>query len=245
VLHTRARAYAATGMWKEALADLRPLVEPPYSRAPTETVAEYALVLLQLGDAKGYSQTCQRLLQEFRTPENEPKSTIVSSEFGRQEVYQFGRAFDPRAAASGVWVCCLSSQALPDWKPLVQVAQNAAAKMPQDYIAARSWGAALHRAGQWEEARKRLEATGALRPQPSPSVWLYLAMTLHRQGQTEKAKEWLAKTRAWMEQSRQTKPGNGNPNEVSWDRLLWSERLALEMLEREAGQLIEDGPPKK
>jgi WD40 repeat protein/tetratricopeptide (TPR) repeat protein len=247
VLHTRSRAYAAMGRWRDALADLQPLVQSPFSRPSIETVLDYALILLQVGDAKGYAQACQRLLQEFSNPANEPKSTVVTSEFGYQEVHQYGQAFDTRAAASVVWVCCLSPQALPDWKALVQVARNAAAKAPQDYgyVAARALGAALHRAGQWDESRKQLEAAAAMRPQPSPSVWLYLAMTLHRQGQVEKAKERLAKARAWMEQSRQAKPGNAAANELSWDRLLWNERSALEILEREARQLIEEGPPKK
>jgi hypothetical protein len=70
-------------------------------------------------------------------------------------------------------------------------------------------------------------------------------MTLHRQGQTEKAKDSLAKARNWAERSRQAKPGTATPVELTTDRFPWTERPALELLEKEAGTLIEGESPSK
>jgi hypothetical protein len=84
-----------------------------------------------------------------------------------------------------------------------------------------------------------------LRKQPSPSVWLLLAMAQHRCQRKDQAKQWLSKARDWIAKARNAKPRGEGTDELSWKRLPWAEQLALEMLEREAGHLIEGELPKK
>jgi hypothetical protein len=76
-----------------------------------------------------------------------------------------------------------------------------------------------------------------LRKQPSPSVWLLLAMAQHRCQRQDEAKQWLSRARDWIAKARDAKP-TGEPDELTWGRLPWTERLALELLQDAAENLI-------
>jgi hypothetical protein len=109
----------------------------------------------------------------------------------------------------------------------------------KDYPFARAFGVALYRAGEYEGAVKQLEVARALRKEPSPAVWLFLAMAHQRCGRTAEARQWLGKARAWIDEARQRKPGG-----ALWERLPWGERLALDLLRSEADKLIPADAPK-
>ena len=143
-----------------------------------------------------------------------------------------------------VWVCCLSPDAQDFSRPL-GLAKHAAELEPKSYPVARAYGAALYRAKEYEAAVKPLETAAALHKQPSPSVWLLLAMAQHRCERKDQAEQWLSKARDWIAKARNAKPRGEGTDELSWKRLPWAEQLALEMLEREAGHLIEGELPKK
>src|SRR5262249_32654910 len=158
---------------------------------------DYALVLLELPDANGYRAACGTMLGKFA----DTRTTVVTSGFGNREVFIFGRSLDAQTAALIAWVCCLAPDAVPGWDPPLQLARRAAAADPEGYPSARALGACLYRAGRFEEAAKQLEAALPLHSgpgpadgvQPSPSVWLLLAMAQHGCKRPDQAKEWLGK----------------------------------------------------
>ena len=66
-----------------------------------------------------------------------------------------------------------------------------------EYVAARAHGAALLRASAYDEAVKVLEAAAASRPQPSPSVWLLLALAHAKLGDRDSASDYYEQVRPW------------------------------------------------
>jgi WD40 repeat protein/tetratricopeptide (TPR) repeat protein len=243
ILLGRGHARAALGEWKEAAKDLA-VVRSPFDESYPSDWLVYALVLLKQGDNAAYGAVCKGMLDRFANPRDEASSTVVTSEYGRREVYRYGRPFDPVGAATMVWTCCLSPNGAPDVATVLRLARRAAESDRQEYLLARAYGAALYRAREYEAAVKQLEAAAALRKQPSPSVWLLLAMAQERCQHKDQAKELLTRARDWMARARAAKPGTEDPEELTWDRLRWTERLALEFLEHEAAQQIEVSPGK-
>jgi tetratricopeptide (TPR) repeat protein len=164
--------------------------------------------------------------------------TVVSTDFGARGVYRFGAPFDVQAAVRVAWTCALSPNTVGDSKQAVEVlelAQKAAKRAPEDYPAARSLGAALHRAGKHAEAVEQLQAALALRKTPSPSVWALLALSHHALEDKEKARHWLDRVDTWLEDVRKAPPDGQAP---MWDRLPWTERFAVQALHREAAALL-------
>jgi tetratricopeptide (TPR) repeat protein len=242
ILFGRGYARAALGQWKEAAADFQ-IVQNPFAETTAEMWIDDALLLLKLGNGRASAGVCRRMLDKFANPQDEARSTVVTHEYGRQEVHSFGRPFNPQAAAAMTWACCLSPDALPDWTRPLQLARQAAALRPKDYPCARALGAALYRAKEYDAAVKQLEAALAVRKDPSPSVWLYLAMAQQRRGQTEEARQWLKMARDWIKQARNP-GGGGGQDRVHWERLPWPEQVALELLQAEATRLIPEGGPR-
>jgi eukaryotic-like serine/threonine-protein kinase len=241
ILIGRGYARAGLGQWTKAADDLKVVASPFESSSPSDW-ATYALVLLKKGDMRGYQLACKRMLDQFSKPADRFRSTIVTTNFGRREVFSFGKPFDPEAATTMVWVSCLSPDAR-DFSRSLGLAKRAALLEPKHYVVARAYGAALYRANENEAAVKQLESAARMREQASPSVWLLLAMAQQRCQRTDQAKQWLARARDWSAKAHNTK--SAGTNALTWNRLPWPERLALEMLEREASHLIEGGSRKK
>jgi tetratricopeptide (TPR) repeat protein len=120
---------------------------------------------------------------------------------------------------------------------VLDLAYRAVSADPRDYVYARALGAALYRAGQNEAALRQLNAAAALRPIPSPSVWLFLALTHHRLGHTDEARRQLEQATRWIQEARQRKPDEKGQM-LTWVGLPWTERVALEALHREAQKEI-------
>ena len=101
-------------------------------------------------------------------------------------------------------------------------------------------GAVLYRAGQYQEALKRLtEAEAAYQPDEEKQ-WagayncLFLAMAHQRLGDVTEAKKWHDRAVQWIEQQTQKKPeasAAANPSS-------WHQRLTLQLLRREAEELL-------
>src|SRR5262249_59156798 len=90
--------------------------------------------------------------------------------------------------------CTLAGDALPDLKPLLRQAEKAVADGPGSAADLRRLGALLYRAGQYEEAQRRLQEAARVRGQePDPRDWLLLAMAGQRLGRGEEGKTWLGK----------------------------------------------------
>jgi WD40 repeat protein/tetratricopeptide (TPR) repeat protein/tRNA A-37 threonylcarbamoyl transferase component Bud32 len=207
----RGLARAELGQWEEAARDYAKAAQ---TERTLDLWRDYAMVCLARGDDEGYRDICKRLL-EF-----------------------LNKQFDAEAAILVTWLCVLAPDAVADFAPVLNLAQKGVGKKPiTQYVPARTLGAALVRAGKYPQGVKQLEAALTLRKDPSPTVWLFLAMAQHHSQRPEEAKKWLAKARAWIAQTRKTKPDRKDV--LTWDRIPWTERLALEELQREAEKLIE------
>jgi tetratricopeptide (TPR) repeat protein len=141
---------------------------------------------------------------------------------------------DPVLAANLAWTCSLAPGGTADPKQVVLLASTAS-NGRASYSGQRAEGAALYRAGKFQEAIERFTAALKLRKGPAPTVWLFLAMAHQRLKQPEEAKEWLEKARKRIEELRRQKPGEGG------DKVPWKERLALTVLQREAEALVKEG----
>jgi tetratricopeptide (TPR) repeat protein len=159
------------------------------------------------GDAAGYRRACTGMLERF------------------------GRTGSPNNLA---WACSIAPDALVDPVQAVQLAERAYAQA-KDSITRNTLGAALYRAGRFDEAVEKLnqneETHGAF-------DWFFLAMAHQRLGHAEPARHFLDKALAGFEQYTQ-------PNaKVPWWRdrsLTFDQRLELQLLRREAETLIK-GP---
>jgi eukaryotic-like serine/threonine-protein kinase len=209
----RGSAYAEHDQWEEAGADFAKAVylnesEPLY-------LYREALARLQLGDVTDYRQICAAALARL----------------------------DPARKADDVrwpvWTCVLAADAVADWDEPLRLAGKAAADNPKSYRALNLHGAVLYRAGQYREALERLtEAEQAYLPDDgklnvAAYNWLFLAMAHSRRGHVEEAKKWHAKAIQWIDQETQKSKEPGAANSLPWNR-----RLTLQLLRREAEELL-------
>jgi serine/threonine protein kinase/Flp pilus assembly protein TadD len=156
LLEDRAAAYAHLGQWKSALTDWVKIRE---LRPNDARVGQWVAALqLQTGDADGYRQTCADLLKRFSATR------------------------DAGTAETVVRACVLAPDALPEPARAVDLAERATradAGRPTCRVAR---GAALYRAGKWDEA------AGALRGATDPLGRLFLVMSEARLGHADQAR---------------------------------------------------------
>jgi tetratricopeptide (TPR) repeat protein len=168
----------------------------------------YALLRLHLAGRDAHRTACADMLTRFQ---NSP---------------------DLMAAYWTAWACTLTPDAVPDWKPVVDLAEKTLAADPKDCDKLQLLGAALYRAGRFEEALKRLtEAEAAFKDAQNPRStviysWLFQAMTRHRLGQAAEARRLFEKAAKVIDQPLEQFKG-----ETAKD---WSRRLTLQLWRREA-----------
>jgi hypothetical protein len=136
-----------------------------------------------------------------------------------------GKTTDPAPANIVAWSCVLVPDAVADREAPIRLAEAALARCSEgeksDVL--NSLGAALYRAGRFEEAIRRLNESSKTRgDEGGPKGLAFLAMAHHRLGHQDDAKHWLDKLIA----SRV----NGVPG--SWDD------IEIRILRREAESLI-------
>jgi WD40 repeat protein/tetratricopeptide (TPR) repeat protein len=124
LFRARGHTLAEQGLWDEAGKDLG----RAYALLPSDAEIGYerALLLLKEGEQQGYRLTCRGLVERF------------------------GR--DGASARWAVRACLLSPDASVASGQLLELAQRAAASQPEDPNLRALVGAALCRAGRWEEA---------------------------------------------------------------------------------------------
>ena len=129
------------------------------------------------------------------------------------------------------WACSLASNAVDDYSPVIVLARKAVDSEPENAQYLTGLGAVLFRAGQFDEAQKTLlqSLDKAADEKTSPSYAHYfLAMTEHRRGKTEEAKRHLQTANELAESELATSP-------------VWNRRLTLELLRKEAQQMLAAG----
>lgn len=217
--HMRACVYADLGQWAKAASDWRKAVE----LQPGAPYFRYSMILSRLGrgDVAGYRTECARMLEDF------------------------GNKAD--TAYWVAWTCILAPRAVADLTRPVQLAQLALRSQPKSMVHLGTLGAALYRAGRFEEAIRRLtEANGIWekaggKGTSSPAYgWFFLAMAHHRLGNAEEARKWLDRAVQRVKRATNEKAVPPPP------RLPWNRRLTFELLRREAEALIGQAPaPRK
>jgi tetratricopeptide (TPR) repeat protein len=92
------------------------------------------------------------------------------------------------------WSCVLGPDAVSDMSRIVQFAQRAVASNSSNAAYVNTLGAALYRAGRYEEAIDKLQRSMSLNGgQGIPEDWFFLAMAYYKLGEKEKGQEWLTK----------------------------------------------------
>jgi tetratricopeptide (TPR) repeat protein len=138
---------------------------------------------------------------------------------------QFGRTSNAWSAEQVAWVCALGPEGTADAQVPVQLAEAALKGAPETnkagYLIA--LGAALYRAGRYDEAVRRLaEGIQARGGESVPADWAFLAMAHHRLGHRAEVRRWLDRLQRYQPDS---------------DQGFWSE-LEIRLLRREAEAVI-------
>jgi WD40 repeat protein/tetratricopeptide (TPR) repeat protein len=209
----RGWAHADRGQWDKASADF---VKATECKEP-DGEAWYARALLHLrdGDQGGYRKICADMLERFGT--------------------------------GAVWTCTLTPNSGADPARIVSLAEKALVNSPRDH-----WhvnpnhgdvhrvGAALYRAGRFEEAVKRLTEATALNAHPYRTnmlcTWFFLAMAHHRLGHAEEARRWLEQASRATEDA--LKPPEKSSTAAGAIPPDWARKLTLQLLRQEAARLL-------
>lgn len=209
----RAAAYCGLGQYDKAREDL--LQARKLAAKGGNLLYRLALLHLKLGDGPAYHRECQAMLDS-------PGGAT------------------PEAVRLAAWSCVMgpNSEASPD--RVVKLAETLVAQNPKSRSDQTILGAALYRAGRFQEAVRQLDQAVALPAepfQPPEYTWFFLAMAHQRLGHGVEAKQWLDK-------ARQPKEPKNKDAHMPWNR-----RLTLQILRDEAEALLggkeEKAPPEK
>ncbi len=169
-------AHAELGQWQQAAPRLARVIAAP--NAHPSFWHAYALLQLQLGERREYSNTCATALQRF------------------------GKAASPQVANAVASLCALAPDAVPDLAPAVKLAQAAVRSLPRDSTARSTLGAILYRAGKYKEAVSDLSEASKRNDKGRTAInFVFLAMAHHQLGQPEDARKWLEKAVQAAEQA--------------------------------------------
>jgi hypothetical protein len=175
VVERDARAQVAQADWKAAAQRYSRMFEnQPIDNG--ELGFESAAVLLLAGDKEGYQLRCAELLEKSGT-------------FGIRS-YHVARA------------CTLAPDSVKDFAVPAQKAADEL-KRSREFWSLTEQGALACRAGRYDEAAERLEASLKADMQPGTAVlnWLWLALVEHHRGKPNEARAWLEKTTTWMDKA--------------------------------------------
>ncbi len=126
---------------------------------------------------------------------------------------RYGTATNPETANTVAWTCVLGPDAIADREAPVRLAEAALAALPpaEKPNVMNTLGAALYRAGRFEESIRWLEEGIRNRGGKSlPQDWAFLALAYHQLGHRAEALRWLDRFR--------TDRAEPNPN-AFWNAL--------------------------
>jgi tetratricopeptide (TPR) repeat protein len=228
LLPRRAKAHWSLGHWEHAIADYTSLIEtnPDPESAELYLWTNRALLRLQTKDLEGYRADCLEILHHLES---------------RADI-------DLTLAVNLARTCVLIPRAVPDPTRVVHLAERAVAD-PSDnsfahYPRLRTLGAALIRAGRYEEAILRLnEAIKAdqRRNGGEPFEWLFLALAQHHLGHDSRAVDQLAKATTWINRAESGLLTDTEPGIPRWIFNIQRDRILIELrtLRNEAEALIQ------
>jgi serine/threonine protein kinase/tetratricopeptide (TPR) repeat protein len=207
---------AATGQEREAERVWQTLADRIATRLSLLRVVgwyEYALLRSHLGQREKYQDACAQLLERFGPSANAADAYLIA------------------------WTSVLAPDAVADWTRPMQLAEKAHASDAKNPHRINLLGAVLYRAGRFKEAAQRLaeadEADEAFQAAPGTRSNVacnrfFQAMAQHRLGRTREAGDWLKKAVQAMDESKA----------ASDLTMPWNRRLTLQLLRREAEELL-------
>jgi tetratricopeptide (TPR) repeat protein len=207
----RAQIHAKSGQLDQAKADSAKAIE----LSPDDVVLRYweALARLTAGDLSEYRGACAAMLDRF------------------------GHTDNPDVAHWLAWSAVLGPRAVDDPNRAIALAEAALGRNPGNGWFSNTLGAALYRAGRFDDAVAKLNqvntaweqaATKPVNYSPAYS-WFFLALAHHRLGHADEARRWLDQAVTWMEREIKNSPP-------------WNRRLTLELLRREAESAVNESP---
>ncbi|MHB9080189.1 MAG: protein kinase domain-containing protein [Pirellulaceae bacterium] len=179
----------------------------------------YQLALLQAGagDAAGQAATCQKMLERFGAPDQ-----AVSE-----------------AANFAAWACAVSPGVLSDYAATESLAQRFVDAHIAQPLAHTTLGAVYLRSGKPDAAVPALVLADELNGPDDPTsatasayAWYLLAIAHGQLGQLDDARRWHERATSWMTAARAEQ---AQGTRAPWP---WNRRLTLELLEREAAQVL-------
>jgi tetratricopeptide (TPR) repeat protein len=211
----RGRAYAELEDWQKAAEAF----ERAITLKPEDPRAWYHLALLDLqrGDCAGYRKVCSKLLDRIDQPAS------------RDDVYWIAST------------CILAPDGVADWTKLVKLVEKVEAGNGKDYDSITNLGAVLYRAGRFQEAAQRLteaDAAFAQTPRSRNTIiynWLFQTMAQSRLGHAAEAAGWIDIAVRAIDEPSQEAAQDATTN-------TWNRRLTLQMLRREAEELMKKNP---
>ncbi|MFL5339232.1 MAG: protein kinase domain-containing protein [Gemmataceae bacterium] len=195
----RARAAAEQADWPRAAADFAAVL----AEQPDDVALQISAALAKLaaGDRTGYRRACAALARQ-------------------------GKAAGGDTAQRLAWLCVLAADE-GEAATALELADRAKAARPDAEGGEALRGAALFRAGKWQDALRALQASqAAADPGDAVRAWLYLAMTEARLKQPDEARRWLTRARTWLDRHA------GEPT------VSWRQRLELTLLRGEAEAML-------
>jgi hypothetical protein len=210
----RGYLYASAARWADAAAE--------FARATSLQPDEARLWLFQAvaqaaaGQHSACRQTCNSMLTRFdKTNDLTSTCHVVRTCVLLED-----------SAASGS-----TRPATPSVR-LIELARLAA---PHGYFGAYVEGAALYRAGQYEEALRCFDAMSELYHRRAWD-WCFLAMTHHRLAHAHEARRCLAEAARWIDDANRADLDDIVGNSPAWGD--WAERVEYPLLLREAEELV-------
>ncbi|MBI2827574.1 MAG: tetratricopeptide repeat protein [Planctomycetia bacterium] len=222
ILHETAHVREALGEFagaKEALGEaaaMQQSLRGAHDAGVGRMLRHLALLELADGTHEGYRATCRKLVSAFAADATS------------------------QAAAEIAWTCVLAPDAVDDPRQLVEMADRARLPPRERRAYETLLGAALYRAGRFEEAISHLAEGLRLQEKPDP-----LASTAHDAGRTWAGDAFLSMAYARLGEADKARivldraVNSSPPSAQDEKRLLRRDRIARDVLIREAQQLIE------
>jgi len=193
----------AEAQWKEVITAYR--AWQPANAAPRQVLYPQALANLMLRDQPAYRRACELILEQ---------SAGTDKRFDRQW-------------SNLVWTCVVGPGAVDDYSPIIELAREAHGRFPNSQPVALDLGAALFRAGRFDEALAALNAANTQEAAVA-RVWCFLSLTHRALGNSHEASYWFDKA----DNSTQTILAGTKLEDGT--RLTWERSVELQLLRAEA-----------